>query len=84
MTKLRSMRTAPFENGHTCAFEITRGSDGKGMEFYVVFDGQRVAYRGQPDTPEAGTWVSIRPGYQVEDIDNGDGIAVWVSGNRIN
>jgi len=25
----------------------------------------RIAKRGQPNTPEAGTWVSLEPGFRV-------------------
>lgn len=30
---------------------------------------KRIAKRGRPGTPQAGTWVSIVPGYTVEGID---------------
>jgi hypothetical protein len=32
---------------------------------FVVFDRKRIAKRGQPGTPQAGTWVSLEPGYVV-------------------
>ena len=28
-----------------------------------------IAKRGQPNTPQAGTWVSLEPGYRVLDKD---------------
>jgi hypothetical protein len=38
-----------------------------GTEVFVIYDGKRIAKRGHPDTPQAGTWVSIEPGYTVWD-----------------
>ena len=34
-------------------------------DMFVVFDGKRIAKRGRPGTPQAGTWVSLEPGYRV-------------------
>ena len=36
-----------------------------GINVFVIYDGKRIAERGWPDTPQAGTWVSIEPGYKV-------------------
>ena len=36
-----------------------------GTDVFVIYDGKRIAKRGHPDTPQAGTWVSIEPGYTV-------------------
>jgi hypothetical protein len=38
-----------------------------GDEIFVVLDGVRIARRGYPGTPEAGTWVSLVPGWIVRD-----------------
>jgi hypothetical protein len=35
-------------------------SDGK--DIFVVFNGVRVAKRGHPNTPQAGTWIALEPG----------------------
>jgi hypothetical protein len=43
--------------------ECTIESDG--LSLFVVFDGVRIAKRGEPSTPQAGTWVSLEPGYEV-------------------
>jgi hypothetical protein len=43
--------------------ECTIESDG--LSLFVVFDGVRIAKRGEPGTPQAGTWVSLEPGYEV-------------------
>jgi hypothetical protein len=34
-------------------------------EFYLVVDEVRVAKRGQPGTPQARTWISLVPGWEV-------------------
>jgi hypothetical protein len=46
------------------------GYEKDGGELFLTLDGVRIAKRGHPDTPHAGTWISIEPGYQV--IDNAD------------
>jgi hypothetical protein len=38
-------------------------SDGK--DAFVVYNSVRIAKRGQPNSPEAGTWVSLEPGFRV-------------------
>jgi hypothetical protein len=46
---------------HVPASQSATGSD----EIYVVFNGKRIAKRGSPGTPRAGTWLPIEPGFQV-------------------
>ena len=36
-----------------------------GTGVFVVFEGVRIAKRGEPGTPQAGTWVSLEPCYEV-------------------
>jgi hypothetical protein len=43
--------------------ECTIESDG--LSLFVVFDGVRIAKRGERGTPQAGTWVSLEPGCAV-------------------
>ena len=38
--------------------------DGKDV-FVKLADGTRIAKRGRPGTPEAGTWISLHPNYVV-------------------
>jgi hypothetical protein len=45
--------------------EASIESDGR--DVFVVYNGVRIAKRGQPNTPQAGTWVSLEPGYRVFD-----------------
>ena len=40
-----------------------------GIDVFVVYDGIRIAKRADPYTPQAGTWVSLKPGYRVSDKD---------------
>ena len=39
----------------------------KPKAIYLRLGGERVAYRGKPNTPQAATWVSMKSGYRVED-----------------
>jgi hypothetical protein len=43
--------------------EIEILSDGRDM--FAVVDGVRIAKRGRPGTPEAGTWVTLMAGWTV-------------------
>jgi hypothetical protein len=36
-----------------------------GHDMFVVVDGVRIAKRGRPGTPEAGTWVTLAAGWTV-------------------
>ena len=36
-----------------------------GNDIFVAYDGRRIAQRGRPNTPQAGTWVSLEPGWTV-------------------
>jgi hypothetical protein len=52
-------RTAAAPVTPECKFE----SDGP--DFFVIFDGCKIAKRGQPNTPQAGQWISLEPGFAV-------------------
>lgn len=41
---------------------------------FFVIDGMKVAKRGRPNTPEAKTWITLVPGWEVRDV--GDEIEV--------
>jgi hypothetical protein len=49
---------------------------GRDGTLFFVHDGVRVAYRGQPNTPQAKTWVSLEPGFNVYGGPNDDEIVV--------
>ena len=36
-----------------------------GTDFFVSGDGVKIAKRGQPGTPQAGTWIPLEPGWTV-------------------
>ena len=40
---------------------------GEGKDLFVEVDGVRIARRGYPNSPQAGTWVSLDPGWEVFD-----------------
>ena len=42
-----------------CVVQITE------TDIYVIYDGVRIAERGKPGTPQAKTWISLEPGYEV-------------------
>jgi hypothetical protein len=42
--------------------------------FFVSVNGEKVARRGYPNSPQAGTWVSLEPGWGVIDMDGDIGI----------
>jgi hypothetical protein len=48
-------------------------------DMFVVFKGKRIARRGKPGTPEARTWVTIEPGYEVVDNFHQGGDSVWIT-----
>jgi hypothetical protein len=50
-------------------------------ELYFEVNGKRVAKRGYPGTPQAGTWVSIEPGFEV--TTKGDELVVTYNGKPV-
>jgi hypothetical protein len=42
-----------------------------GQDLFVFVDGIKIAKRGHPGTPEAGSWISLEPGFAV--YDDGEG-----------
>ena len=55
-----------------------------GIDVFVVYNGIRIAKRGQPYTPQAGTWVSLKPGYRVSDKDYPEKLIVQCDDKIIN
>src|ERR1700761_6363300 len=43
-------------------------------DFFVSVNGEKVAPRCYPNSPQAGTWVSLEPGWGVIDMDGDIGI----------
>ena len=52
-------------------------------DLYVVVDGVRVAKRGHPGTPEAGTWISLAPGWTVASNEDHSEIEITHDGSRV-
>jgi hypothetical protein len=45
-------------------------------DVFVLIDGMKIAKRGQPDTPQAHTWIMLEPGWFVRDVKGGKAIEV--------
>lgn len=58
MTPSSSRREAP-----PLALDFT------GDDLFVIFDGIKIAKRGQPGTEYAGRWIALEPGFTVLDGD---------------
>jgi hypothetical protein len=54
-----------------------------GIDVFVVYNGVRIAKRGQPGTPQAQTWVSIEPGYTVRDKNYPEELVVEYEGKVV-
>jgi hypothetical protein len=52
-----------------------------GVTLWIVENGVKIARRGYPDTPEAGTWVSLIAGTTVRDIGDYEGVEVIHEGH---
>jgi len=57
--------------GHThtsgLLFVSEASIESDGIDLFVIYNGVRIAKRGQPNSPQAGTWVSLEPGFRVFD-----------------
>jgi hypothetical protein len=54
-----------------------------GIDVFVVYNGVRIAKRGQPNSPQAGTWVSLEPGFRVCDKDYPEKLVIERDGKII-
>jgi hypothetical protein len=36
-----------------------------GEDLFIIVDGVKIAKRGHPNTPQARTWISLEPGWEV-------------------
>ena len=57
-----------------------RNSETGHDELYLVINGQRVAYRGHPGTPQARTWVPLVDHISFHDDEPDDGTRVLDAG----
>jgi hypothetical protein len=53
-----------------------------GPDIFVICEGVKIARRGYPGTAQAGTWVSLEPGYRVLDGKRGRQIIIEYNGER--
>ena len=53
---------------------------GSAADMFVVVDGVKIARRGYPGTSQAGTWVSLEPGWEVVDDGRRNTIAIKHNG----
>ena len=44
---------------------VTMVNDGD--DIFIEVNGAKIAKRGKPGTPQAGTWISLEPGWTVSD-----------------
>jgi hypothetical protein len=54
-----------------------------GGDLFVWFEGQRIAKRGRPGTPEAGAWIPLHPAYVVRSNDDHSEITIEHDGRRV-
>ena len=54
-----------FGKGRITMFDVEVVADG--ADLFVVVDGDKIARRGYPGTPQAKTWISLEPGWEVLD-----------------
>jgi hypothetical protein len=53
-------------------------------DLFIYRNGRPIAKRGHPGTPQARTWISLEPGWEVLDSDDGDSISLTYRGASIN
>jgi hypothetical protein len=51
-----------------------------GTDLFVIYRGARIAMRGRPNTPQAKTWISIRPRFRVRGGRDGHGFVIEKDG----
>ena len=54
-----------------------------GIDVFVVYNGVRIAKRGDPNTEQAGTWVLLKPGCRVFDKDYPEKLIVEYEGKIV-
>ena len=57
-------RRAIFSSGATVRVSEV-SIECNGIDVFVVYNGVRIAKRAGPNSPQAGTWVSLEPGFRV-------------------
>ena len=52
-------------------------------DLFLKLNGQIIAKRGQPRSSHAGKWISLEPGYEVIDSQDGSSILIRLLGVRV-
>jgi hypothetical protein len=68
----------------TLAIDFPDDGTGKASGCYVVVNGERIAQRGEPDSPHAGTWIPLEPGWAVYSAPGHEHIEITYDGVRVN
>jgi hypothetical protein len=74
------MTEAKMPNANVANVLIVESDSKIGVDMYVEFDGKLIAKRGHHGTPQAGTWVSLEPGYAVRSLPNHEVITIEYNG----
>lgn len=71
MLALVKQRSFSLKTKRGLSHEVTK--DG----LFLYLDGEKIAKRGKPDTPSAGTWISLKPGWKVVDSEGMTSIDIF-------
>jgi hypothetical protein len=56
----------------------------EGGTFFIEVEGVKIAKRGLPGTPQAETWISLEPGWEVTDDPDSSSIAIKTNSVEMN
>jgi hypothetical protein len=57
----------------------------EGGTFFIEVEGVKIAKRGLPGTPQANTWISLEPGWEVtDDPDDSSSFAITNNSAKMN
>ena len=74
-----AMKKPPKPRKATLAVKIV----GDDSDIFVVAGGVKIAKRGRPGSAQAGTWISLEPGWSVLDGPHGNYVEVTHEGVRV-
>jgi hypothetical protein len=56
----------------------------EGGTFFIEVEGVKIAMRGLPGTPQAKTWISLEPGWEVTDDPDSSSISITNNSVKMN
>ena len=56
----------------------------EGGTFFIEVEGVKIAKRGLPGTPQAKTWISLEPGWEVTDDPDSSSISITNNSVKMN